>query len=183
MCQVFRSLAIGKEYYVTINTIECDNKYYSSLNKLHYVGKFLYTKSNGLHDNHNAVFDDHGKQKIIPLDFDQQPFFIEKDCVKQTESKPTKIILQPTKQEKICEVFRIPEQGKEYYTTIDTFKENGKYYSTINNLRYVGKYMYHASDGGYGDSANHCAVFNNNGKEEFVSYDYEGKTCFVEKLF
>lgn len=80
-----------------------------------------------------------------------------------------------------CEVFRLPQVGKEYYTTIDTVKIDSKYYSPKDKLRYVGIYSHHASDGGYGDGGNHYAIFDNDGKQETVTYDYDGKTCFIEK--
>ncbi len=78
-----------------------------------------------------------------------------------------------------CEVFRMtPEEGKYYKTTTYTRKNNNKYYST-NELRYVGQYIRHASCG-VRDSAEHYAIFDNNGLEEYVHYTYEGTTCFIE---
>jgi len=78
-----------------------------------------------------------------------------------------------------CEVFRMtPIEGKYYKTTTYTRKNNNKYYST-NELHYVGKYIRHASCG-YHDSAEHYAIFDNNGVEKIVHYTYEGTTCFIE---
>ena len=120
------------------------------------------------------------KRKSLIEEKKCEPLIEEKKHKPLIEEKKCELYIEEKKQVSMCEVFRQPEVGKVYYTTIDTIQENKKYYSPIDKLRYVGKYLYHASSGGYGDSCNHYAVFDNDGKQEYVTYDYEGKTCFLE---
>lgn len=83
------------------------------------------------------------------------------------------------------EVFRLtPIPGKYYETALHT-RSVGRYpdtkYYTTNIPIYVGKFIKHISTG-YGDSAQHYDIFNDNGKEIIVQYTYEGTTCFREVL-
>ena len=80
----------------------------------------------------------------------------------------------------LTEVFRmVPSEGKYYKTTKYTEKRDDKYYTT-NELIYVGKYIRHATNGGYGDSGEHYAIFEKDGVQGYVHYDYDGRTCFIE---
>jgi hypothetical protein len=81
---------------------------------------------------------------------------------------------------KLTEVFRmVPKEGKYYKTAKYTEKRNNKYY-TSNELQYVGKYIKHVAGGGYGDNQEHYALFEKEGVENYLQYDYDGMTCFVE---
>ena len=81
---------------------------------------------------------------------------------------------------KLTEVFRmVPKEGKYYKTAKYTEKRNNKYY-TANELQYVGKYIKHVAGGGYGDNQEHYALFEKEGVENYLHYDYDGMTCFVE---
>lgn len=81
---------------------------------------------------------------------------------------------------KLIEVFRmVPVEGKYYKTAKYTEKRNNKYYTT-NNLEYLGKYIKHVAGGGYGDNQEHYALFEKDGVENYLKYDYDGMTCFVE---
>lgn len=205
--ELVKKLQVGVEYYTTNSSIRINNsKYYLVKNDLQYVGKYKFTGISGIGDGVSTFecFDKDGEEVIVKCDFYNHTCFLQKQMydlydlqqdeidkeyytpdnalyIKPVVKKPV-VEKKPVIKTEMCEVFRIPQVGKEYYTTIDTTKTNGKYYSPIDKLRYVGIYKYHASNGGYGDSGSHYAVFDNNGKDEIVTYDYDGKTCFFEKI-
>ena len=73
--------------------------------------------------------------------------------------------------------------GKKYYFAFYTEKEgefpNIKYY-TNNELKYLGKYLSYEE---YGYHDNSCIIYtfiDNNGEENKINLDYEGKSCFLE---
>jgi hypothetical protein len=73
--------------------------------------------------------------------------------------------------------------GKEYYFAFYTEKE-GKYpyekYYTTNELKYLGKYVSY-EEYGYRDNSGVIYTFiDNNGEENKINLDYEGKSCFLE---
>jgi hypothetical protein len=86
------------------------------------------------------------------------------------------------------EVFRkTPEVGKYYEYAectekIGSYSENNDKYFTTNPLRYVGKYIKHERYG-WGDNADHFAIFDNKGEEIRIEYSYEGNTCFREVIY
>ena len=81
-------------------------------------------------------------------------------------------------------VVRSPVIGHYYEATFWDRKEgpwdNEKHYSKATTKReYVGKYIRHRQEG-YGDGADHWAIFMRDGKEVEVEYDYEFKRAFYE---
>jgi hypothetical protein len=83
------------------------------------------------------------------------------------------------------EVFRISPKPGYYYETAEythkkgTWSEKNEQYFTTNPMRYVGKFIKHITFG-FGDSATHIDIFDDNGKEISVYYLYEGTTSFRE---
>jgi hypothetical protein len=80
------------------------------------------------------------------------------------------------------EVFRTPNEGQFYETTFWTHREgiwpHEKYYIDETAQReYVGQYLRHRKEG-YGDGADHWAIFLRDGKEIEIEYDYDGKRAF-----
>jgi len=77
-----------------------------------------------------------------------------------------------------------PVEGKYYEATFLTRKDghwsNETYYTKESTPReYAGKYL-RRKQCGYGDSADHWAIFLRDGKEIEIEYDYEGKRAFYE---
>ena len=65
-------------------------------------------------------------------------------------------------------------------TTVNTGSCGNLWFNTsTNKLQYVGKYIRHVSCG-YHDSAQHYAIFDDNGVEVIVKYTYEGTTSFIQ---
>jgi hypothetical protein len=82
------------------------------------------------------------------------------------------------------EVRRKPIEGKYYEATFWTRKtghwSNEKYYTDKTVHReYVGQYLRHRQEG-YGDGADHWAIFLRDNKEIEIEYDYDGKRAFCE---
>jgi hypothetical protein len=80
------------------------------------------------------------------------------------------------------QVIRTPLEGRSYEATFWTRKEgewpNEKYYVNCTTPRhYVGQYLRHKQEG-YGDSADHWAIFLLDGQEIEIEYDYWGKRAF-----
>lgn len=83
-------------------------------------------------------------------------------------------------------VVRTPIVGKYYEATFwdrreDHFKISYQRHFTKETTprKYVGKYLRHIQEG-YGDSADHWALFLIDGIEIRIEYDYEGKRAFYE---
>ena len=81
-------------------------------------------------------------------------------------------------------VVRTPIEGKYYEATFWQRKEGHwsaeKHYTKETTPReYVGKYLRHVKQG-YGDGADHWAVFLRDGKEIEIEYDYDGKRAWYE---
>lgn len=81
-------------------------------------------------------------------------------------------------------VYRTPIEGKYYEATIWTRQEgiypNVKCYTKESTPRtYVGQYLRHEKIG-YGDGADHWAVFLRDNEEIKVEYTYEGTTAWYE---
>lgn len=84
------------------------------------------------------------------------------------------------------EVFRFSQSdfdtNKAYAFALHTRKEgrwpNVRYYTT-NPLQYVGKYV-RSERWGMGEGSGGAEIFNDNGTENRIELDYEGKTCFLE---
>jgi hypothetical protein len=86
--------------------------------------------------------------------------------------------------EKELVVVRLPIEGKYYEATTWDRKDGHwsaeKHYTNETTKReYVGKYLRHIQQG-YGDGADHWAVFLRDGKEIEIEYDYEGKLAWYE---
>lgn len=79
-------------------------------------------------------------------------------------------------------VVRIPIEYKYYAATFWTRCtgdwKNTRYYST-KPLEYAGLYLRHKQQG-YGDGADHWAIFLKDGIEYEIEYDYEGTRAFYE---
>jgi len=87
---------------------------------------------------------------------------------------------------KEVEVVRSPIEGKYYETTFWTRREGlwpeEHYYTTVAVKReYVGMYLRHKQQG-YGDGADHWAIFLRDGVEIEIEYDYEGTRAFYEVI-
>jgi hypothetical protein len=83
-------------------------------------------------------------------------------------------------------VVRSPVVGKYYEATFYDSKkgnwDNEKYFvNETTPRRYVGKYLRHIQQG-YGDGADHWAIFLIGNQEIEVEYDYDGKRAFFEVL-
>lgn len=81
-------------------------------------------------------------------------------------------------------VVRSPVVGKYYEATFWDRREghwdNEKHYSKATTKReYAGQYLRTRSEG-YGDGADHWAIFLRDGKEIEIEYDYDGKRAFYE---
>jgi hypothetical protein len=83
------------------------------------------------------------------------------------------------------EVFRLLrfEKDKEYETTTYTRQEREpkkrtRYFSMLSTT-YVGKWV-RTERTGYGDGGRVFEIFDDNGRQVIVEYNYEGTTCFVE---
>ena len=81
-------------------------------------------------------------------------------------------------------VVRTPVEGKYYEATFWDKKEGHwsveKHYAKETTPReYVGQYVRHEKQG-YGDSADHWAIFLKDGKEIKIEYDYDGKRAWYE---
>lgn len=80
---------------------------------------------------------------------------------------------------------RTPIQGKYYEATFWTDKEGvwpepERYYTDESTERqYVGMYLMHRQEG-YGDGADHWAIFLLDNQEVEIEYDYDGKRAFLE---
>ena len=86
--------------------------------------------------------------------------------------------------EKELAVVRLPIEGKYYEATFWDRKDGHwsaeKHYTNETTPRdYVGKYLRHVQQG-YGDSADHWAIFLRDGKEIQIEFDYDGKRAFYE---
>ena len=84
----------------------------------------------------------------------------------------------------MTEVFRIIkfDPNKEYEIALKTYTEgkwpNERHYTT-NKLEYLGKWV-RQERWGYGDGSSGSEIFNNEGEEKMIVYDYAGNTCFRE---
>jgi hypothetical protein len=81
-------------------------------------------------------------------------------------------------------VVRTPIEGKYYEATTWDRKDGhwsaeNHYTNETTKREYVGKYLRHIQQG-YGDSADHWAVFLRDDKEIEIEYDYWGKRAFYE---
>lgn len=82
------------------------------------------------------------------------------------------------------EVFRLSifDKTKCYGFAMRTRREsrypNEKYYST-NPILYLGKHV-KSERWGYGDNHGGAEIFENNGIQRRIVYDYDGNTCFKE---
>jgi hypothetical protein len=93
--------------------------------------------------------------------------------IKQTINNKSEII-----------VVRRPTEGKYYSATFWTRRTgdwtNEIYYTDFSRpIEYAGLYLRHRQQG-YGDGADHWAIFLKDGKEHEIEYDYEGKRAFYE---
>ena len=81
-------------------------------------------------------------------------------------------------------VVRIPIEGKYYEATFWTRREgvwpDEKYFTNkITHREYVGMYLRHRQEG-WGDGADHWAIFLRDGQEVEIEYDYDGKRAWYE---
>jgi len=80
------------------------------------------------------------------------------------------------------EVFRLStfDKNVDYSFAMKTRTEglwpNEKYYTT-NTLQFLGKHV-NSVRWGYGDQSGGEEIFEHNGVQTRIVYDYEGKTCF-----
>ena len=81
-------------------------------------------------------------------------------------------------------VVRTPLEGKYYEATFWTRREGDwtnetHYTKTTTPREYVGMFLRHRSEG-WGDGADHWAIFLRDGVEIEIEYDYDGKRAFYE---
>jgi hypothetical protein len=62
------------------------------------------------------------------------------------------------------------------YTRTDGSWPNQRYYTT-NTLQYLGKHV-RSEEWGFGEGHGGAEIFDDNGKETRIVYDYQGRTCF-----
>jgi hypothetical protein len=91
---------------------------------------------------------------------------------------------QKPKPVKELKVIRTPIEGKFYEATFWTRKEGHWSKETHYTLEttpreYAGQYLRHKREG-YGDGADHWAIFLKNGKEIEIEYDYDGNRAWYE---
>jgi len=86
------------------------------------------------------------------------------------------------------EVYRIIQfdENKYYEYAMKTKTEgkcpNERHY-TSNKLIFLGKYKKSITFGSFGDGRSGCEIFiDDDGKEIKIYYDYEGNTCFRERV-
>jgi len=77
-----------------------------------------------------------------------------------------------------------PKEGKYYSATYWTrctgdFPNEIHYTDYTKPIEYAGLYLRHKQIG-YGDSADHLAIFLKDGKEHEIEYDYDCKRAFYE---
>lgn len=82
------------------------------------------------------------------------------------------------------EIFRIsPKVGEKCYEYAESTRKQGRYpnerYFTKTQPLYVGR-LIRTERGGFGDGGWQTDYFQDNEKEHFVNYSYEGNTCFRE---
>jgi hypothetical protein len=173
--EVVRFPQEGRTYYCTTFTEkvgEFPNERYFTTNPLTYVGKYIGSRSEGWGTNQKewSYFINDQNEEIEITHTSTTAFYYKQDV-------ETKII-------KELSVVRKPVEGKYYEATFWTRKEGHwsaeRYFTRDTTAReYVGKYLRHKREG-WGDGAEHWAIFLRDGKEIEMEYDYEGKRAWRE---
>lgn len=189
----------NRDYYVTDYTEIVDRgtdreRYYSNKQMTNYVGKHTGMWSEGFGKNmkERSYFINDGKEVIIEHTpttafFHYVPPIVNetglayKKIDRRVYSSPDEKKPVPVKE---LAVVRTPIEGKYYEATYYDRREgkwdNERHFIKETTPReYVGKYLRHIQQG-YGDGADHWAVFLRDGKEIDIEYDYDCKRAFFE---
>ena len=197
---------MGRYYYVTTWTEqekidEYSNRYFST-NPLRYVGKYIGGRMEGWGTEQKewAYFtDDKGEDVVVTYNKALTTAFYEEKHVEAYKKKHVEAKHVEEYKAKHVEAYKehkehkeedlkvvlIPVVGKYYEATFWDRKTNylqhkEQHYSKSTTPReYVGQYL-RAKQQGYGDSADHWAVFLLDGKEIDIEYDYMFKRAFYE---
>jgi hypothetical protein len=172
---------MGRYYYVTTWTEqekidEYSNRYFST-NPLRYVGKYIGGRMEGWGTEQKewAYFtDDKGEDVVVTYNKALTTAFYEAkhdEAYKEHKEEELKVVL-------------IPVVGKYYEATFwdrktELQNKEQHYIKSTTPREYVGQYL-RAKQQGYGDSADHWAVFLLDGKEIEIEYDYMFKRAFYE---
>ena len=196
----------NREYYVTdyteiIGKGTKNERYYSTKEMTKYVGQHTGVWSEGWGENmkERSYFINEGKQVIVEHTpttafFRYVPPIVNQTCLacKQfghrvhtcPDDKKREAYYEAQKPVKELSVVRTPIEGKYYEATFWERKDGHwsaeNYYTKETTPRdYVGKYLRHVQQG-YGDCADHWAIFLRDGEEIQIEYDYEGKRAWYE---
>jgi CRISPR/Cas system CMR-associated protein Cmr5 small subunit len=182
--EVVVDLQMGRYYYVTTWTeqekIDEYTTRYFSTNPLRYVGKYIGGRMEGWGTEQKewAYFtDDKGEDVVVTYNKALTTAFYEAYKEKHDEA-------YKANKEEDLKVVLIPVVGKYYEATFwdrkTELQHKEQHYSKSTTPReYVGQYL-RAKQQGYGDSADHWAVFLLDGKEIDIEYDYMFKRAFYE---
>jgi hypothetical protein len=198
---------MGRYYYVTTWTeqekIDEYTTRYFSTNPLRYVGKYIGGRMEGWGTEQKewAYFtDDKGEDVVVTYNKALTTAFYEAykekhdevykekhdkekhDKAKHDEEKHDEAYKEHKEED--LKVVLIPVVGKYYEATFwdrkTELQNKEQHYSKSTTPReYVGQYL-RAKQQGYGDSADHWAVFLLDGKEIDIEYDYMFKRAFYE---
>jgi hypothetical protein len=178
----------NRYYYVTDYTEIVDRgtdrvRYYSNKQMTNYVGKHtgMWSEGWGKNMKQRSYFIKEGKEVIV----EHTPttaFF--RYVPPADNTLETYYKAQNPVYVKELAVVRTPIEGKYYEATFWQRKEGHwsaeKHYTKETTPReYVGKYLRHKKEG-YGDGADHWAIFLRDGKEIEIEYDYDGKRAWYE---
>jgi hypothetical protein len=178
---------MGRYYYVTTWTeqekIDEYTTRYFSTNPLRYVGKYIGGRMEGWGTEQKewAYFtDDKGEDVVVTYNKALTTAFYEAYKEKHVEAYKE----HKEHKEEDLKVVLIPVVGKYYEATFwdrkTELQNKEQHYSKSTTPReYVGQYL-RAKQQGYGDSADHWAVFLLDGKEIDIEYDYMFKRAFYE---
>jgi hypothetical protein len=184
----------GRYYYVTEYNERIGDVYFTT-HGLKYVGKYFGTRMEGWGKNMKEMshfMNDEG-QEIIITHTEKTAFYPVKHLPKGSAPAPAPAVWpneskrQAYYDAQIKEVLvvRTPVEGKYYEATFWDKKEGHwsveKHYAKETTPReYVGQYLRHEKQG-YGDGADHWAIFLKDGKEIKIEYDYDGKRAWYEE--
>jgi hypothetical protein len=195
------------DYTEIVDKGKNNERYYSTKQMTQFVGKHTGVWSEGWGENlkERSYFIKEGRQIIVEhtpttafFRYVPEPFketclackrigHLVHNCsdVKKREAyyKTQKPVKEVTLVKELA-VVRIPIEGKYYEATTwdrkDGHWSNENHYTYETTKReYAGKYLRHIQQG-YGDSADHWAVFLRDGKEIEIEYDYWGKRAWYE---
>ena len=173
----------NRHYYVTNYTEIIDKgtdqpRYYTSNMVANYVGKYTGSRAEGWGKNFKqwSHFITDGIENIIQ--HTPTTAFI------RLIPEPKPVVVKQNCNKKELAVVRTPLEGKYYEATFWQRREGHwsaeKHYTKETTPReYVGKYLRHKQQG-YGDGADHWAIFLRDGKEIEIEYDYDGKRAWYE---